>query len=295
MSKIIVFGASGLLGASLAPILQSMGHIALTQGRTNASNLILNPLDPVAVASIFSQEQPDVVVNLIAATNVDECELKPELATLVNAEAVAVISNVILHNRKQNKPAPHLIHISTDQVYDGIGPHTEEKVQPINVYSSSKYAGEIFAGTVDATILRTNFYGKSKCAGRMSFSDWIIQSLKDRAPVTVFSDVKFSAIHINTLCKVIGMCIEKRPVGTFNLGCRDGLSKAEFALSLARELNINADNLKIGTSADVALKARRPLDMTLDVAKLESILNMSCPTMAEEIKHTAKEYLNEWN
>jgi dTDP-4-dehydrorhamnose reductase len=58
-------------------------------------------------------------------------------------------------------------------------------------------------------------------------------------------------------------------------------------------LDINADNLRIGTSADVALKARRPLDMTLDVAKLESILNMSFPTMAEEIKHTAKEYLNE--
>jgi hypothetical protein len=39
-------------------------------------------------------------------------------------------------------------------------------------------------------------------------------------------------------------------------------------------------------------KARRPLDMTMQVDKLERALGIICPSIGEEIKKTAKEYLN---
>lgn len=293
MSTVIVFGASGLLGASLVPVLRTRGYTVLAQSRGPGADLCLDPSNRTEVADVLALHRPVAVVNLVAATNVDQCETQTELAWQANAGVVAAIAEGI--HALGNAPAarPHLVHISTDQVYDGPGPHAEDEVHPINVYGLTKYTGELLAERVGATILRSNFYGRSRCVGRVSFSDWLVRSLREKTPITVFDDVKFSAIHIGTLCEFIARSIELRPAGIFNAGCRDGISKAGFALALAHALGLPTDNVKVGSSADAALKARRPVDMTLQVARLEAVLNLQCPNMLNEIQHTAKEYLND--
>ncbi|MEN9479184.1 MAG: hypothetical protein RLZZ298_579 [Pseudomonadota bacterium] len=293
MPTVIVFGATGLLGASLVPRLRARGHTVLAQSRGPGTELCLNPSDRVAVSAAFAKHRPAVVINLVAVTNVDQCEIQTELAWQANAGVVEAIVEGILALDNVPESRPHLVHISTDQVYDGPGPHAEDEVHPINVYGLSKYTGELLAERVGATVLRSNFYGRSHCAGRMSFSDWLVRSLRERAPITVFDDVKFSAIHIDTLCDLIARSIELRPAGIFNAGCRDGISKAGFALALARALGLPTDYVKVGTTADVVLKARRPLDMTLQVARIEAALDLQCPSMLNEIEHTSKEYRND--
>ncbi len=293
MSKVIVFGASGLLGASLVPMLRARGHTVLAQSRGPGADLCLDPSDRTLVAAGLAEHRPAAVVNLVAATNVDLCETQTELAWEANAGVVAAIADGIDACGGEQSFRPHLVHVSTDQIYDGAGPHAEKEVHPINVYGLSKYTGELLAARVGATILRSNFYGRSRCAGRVSFSDWLVHSLREKTPITVFDDVKFSAIHIDTMCDFIVRSIELRPAGIFNAGCRDGISKAGFALALARALDLPSDNVKVGTSADMTLKARRPLDMTLQVARLEAALHLQCPSMLKEIEHTAKEYLND--
>lgn len=292
MSNVIVFGASGLLGASLVPVLRTRGYTVLSQSRGPGADLRLDPSNRVAVAAALSLHRPVAVVNLVAATNVDQCEMQTELAWQANAAVVAAIAEGILALGNDPASRPHLVHISTDQVYDGPGPHAEDEVHLVNVYGLSKYTGELLAERVGATVLRSNFYGRSRCAGRVSFSDWLVRSLRSKTPITVFDDVKFSAIHIDTLCDFISRSIELRPAGIFNAGCRDGISKAGFALALAYALGLPTDNVKVGTSADAALKARRPVDMTLQVARLEAVFNLQCPNMLSEIERTSKEYLN---
>ena len=287
MSRVIVFGASGLLGASLVPALAGRGHDVLAQGRGEGAALRLDPLDADALARAFETHRPNAIVNLIAATNVDQCEEQPVLAWRANVAVVEALAGAIA---RRGDGRPHLVHVSTDQVYDGPGPHAEAAVQPINVYGLSKYAGELLAERVGATVLRTNFFGRSHCPSRTSFSDWLVASLRDARPITVFDDVLFSALHLQSLCDVIAAAIERRPAGVFNAGCRDGISKAGFALSLARKLSLSTAAVKVGTSSDVALRARRPLDMTLDVSRIERALQMSCPSMDAEIERTAKEY-----
>ena len=293
MSTVIVFGASGLLGASLMPALRARGHTVLTQSRRPGADLYLDPSDRTAVASELARYRPDAVVNLVAATNVDLCETQTELAWQANAGVVAAIAYGIAACGGVQALRPHLVHVSTDQVYDGAGPHAEDEVHPINVYGLSKYTGELLAERVGATILRSNFYGRSRSVGRVSFSDWLVRSLREKKHITVFDDVKFSAIHMDTLCDLIARSIDSRPAGIFNAGCRDGISKARFALALADSLDLPIDNVKVGTSADAAFKARRPLDMTLQVTRLEAAFHLQCPTIWAEIAHTAKEYLND--
>jgi dTDP-4-dehydrorhamnose reductase len=293
MATVIVFGASGLLGASLVPVLRACGHTVLTQSRDSGADLRLDPFDRGAVATALARHRPSSVINLVAATNVDQCEAQTELAWQVNAGVVASIVEGILTLDNDPASRPHLVHISTDQVYGGPGPHAEDEVHPINVYGLSKYAGELLAERVGATVLRSNFYGRSRTAGRVSFSDWLVRSLRDKTPITVFDDVKFSAIHIDTLCDFIVRSIVHQPAGIFNAGCRDGVSKAGFAMALARALGLPTENVRVGTSADVALKARRPLDMTLQVSRLEAALDLQCPNMLNEIEYASKEYLND--
>ena len=64
----------------------------------------------------------------------------------------------------------HLIHISTDQIYDDSRPSIEADINIQNVYSFSKYAADLCVSSVSSTVLRTNFFGKSLCANRVSFS-----------------------------------------------------------------------------------------------------------------------------
>jgi dTDP-4-dehydrorhamnose reductase len=293
MSTVIVFGATGLLGASLVPVLRASGYTVFAQSRAVAADLRLDPSDRGAVAAALARHRPSAVINLVAATNVDQCETQTELAWQANAGVVAAIVEGILALGNNPVSRPHLVHISTDQVYVGPGPHAEDEIHPINVYGLSKYAGELLAERVGATVLRSNFYGRSRAAGRVSFTDWLVRSLREKTPITVFDDVKFSAIHIDTLCDLIVRSIVLRPAGIFNAGCRDGISKAGFAMALASALGLATENVRVGTSADVALKARRPLDMTLNVARLEAAFDLRCPNMLDEIEHTSKEYLND--
>ena len=293
MPVIIIFGAYGLLGSSLALALAREGYKIVRQSRRDEAELRLDLLDKSALTVALLEYKPEVVINLVGLTNVDQCEIKPQLAWKANTNAVKTLTESLVVVGEKLGRTPHLVHVSTDQVYDGPGPHSEEDIDLINVYALSKYAGELFAERVEATVLRTNFYGRSKCNGRVSFSDWLVHSLEERVPITVFDDVTFSAVHIDTLCSIIGKCIECRPVGIFNAGCRNSITKAEFAFQLARNLNLSTEEVTVGSSGDLALAARRPLDMTLNVARLEHALNMKCPDILSEIERTSKEYLND--
>ncbi len=293
MSRVIVFGASGLLGSSLVPILKDLGYEVFTQGRFGTVDLCLDSLDSKSIAVILIKYRPMFVINLIAATNVDLCEVQPDIAWQGNVEAVSAIVDGIVVCGDKSGIRPHLVHISTDQVYDGSGHHTEEKIHPINVYGLTKYTGELLASSIGATILRTNFFGRSRCLGRQSFSDWLVNNFLEKNPITLFDDVRFSALHLNTLCKIIAQCMLHRPIGAFNAGCRDAITKADFALKLAKELGISVENVRVGLSTDFVFKARRPLNMSLQVSRLERALNIELPTILNEIEQTAEEYLND--
>ena len=292
MSTVIVFGSTGLLGSRLLPLLQAGGYKVIAQTRKKEGGVCLNPLDRNSIAKAFSYHNPIAIINLIGLTNVDQCEGDPESAWLANTSVVSSITDVILSLYPNKDLRPYLVHVSTDQIYYGHGPHSENSAHPINVYALTKYTGELLAQRINSSILRTNFFGRSTLIDRPSFSDWIIRELKQGNELTLFDDVRFSGIHIETLCAIIILCIKLHPIGIFNVGCHDSISKAQFALELANQLNLNIDNVKIGKLSDVSLRARRPFDMSLNIQKFENVFKMHCPSIINEINKTVLEYKN---
>jgi len=286
MTRVLILGASSMLGSSLAPILRKAGYYVIRQSRSNGYDLQFDLLSADDWTMALSQSKPDVVINLAAATKVDLCEKDPQLAFLGNvAPLLGFIQASAQHDTK-----PHLLHISTDQVYDGSGPHSEGNVQPCNVYALSKHCAELVLSGYPSTIFRTNFFGLSRAPTRLSFSDWIIKSVISRSSITILQDVLFSPIHLTTLCEIIALGIERRIMGTFNVGSHFGFSKAEFANLLATRLSLPTQFLQLGKLDDLNLCARRPLDMRMNSSHFEDSFSFALPTLSNELLKAVNEY-----
>jgi dTDP-4-dehydrorhamnose reductase len=288
MVKVLVTGATGLLGCSLVPLLQEHGHQVTSMGKTHASDMNIDLTCSEQTARALGDAEPDVIVNLAALTNVDRCETHPQEAYLLNVKTVENISTWI---RVADK-ACHLVQVSTDQVYDGPGPHAESDVTICNFYGMSKLAGELIAGTVPCTILRTNFVGRSICDGRASLTDWLHAALIGGTNIKVFEDVIFSPIAIRTLCYYIERCVVDKPLGVFNLGSADGMSKADFAFAFATALGFETNNVeRVRANIVNTLVARRPTDMRMQCGRFEACMNTKLPLLIDETRCIATQYI----
>ncbi len=286
--RILVFGGSGLLGSSLVPYLRLCGHEVLSVARVGEGGVRVDLTKSSQVNTLLDKTMPEVIVNLAALTNVDECERNPQRAYMTNVRIVENLSKWM--QGKGN--ACHLIQISTDQVYDGVGSHAEDDITLSNIYGFSKYAGELVAASVSSTIVRTNFFGPSQCPSRSSLSDWLAQSLKQGESITVFDDVRFTPLSLCRLVELLEQLIVRKQQGVFNLGSREGMSKADFAFILAEVLGLSNKNMTRGTSDKIRLTAYRPKDMCMDSSYFEKIFDVRLPTLLEEIKSMKDVYVN---
>jgi dTDP-4-dehydrorhamnose reductase len=287
MVHVLVTGATGLLGSALVPLLQKCGHKVTCLGHTRVTDLNVDLVNYEHMARALDHARPEVIVNLTALSNVDRCETHPQEAYLLNVKAVENLCAWIL----TGGPACHLIQISSDQLYDGVGPHAEDALTIRNHYAMSKLAGEFVAGAVTGTVLRTNFVGRSMREGRSSFTDWLYDALRSGTPINVFDDVMFSPLAIGTLCAFIERCIVERPIGVFNLGSREGMSKADFASAFASAIGLPTMNMaRCSVSAIATLAARRPTDMRMKCEKFESRMKLKLPRLIDEIHVLANDY-----
>jgi dTDP-4-dehydrorhamnose reductase len=285
MTRVLVTGAMGLLGCSLGAALESHGWDVIRHGRHRGD--VIGDLTDARIASgIVAQSHAECVVNLAALTDVDRCEVHPREAYALNTR---VVENLVEAIRRLSN-APHLIQISTDQIYDGPGPHGEDDVTLTNYYGFSKYAGELAAKGVSSTVLRTNFFGRSRCSNRNSFSDWIVGALNRGESVQVFEDVYFSPLSLDRLAYFIALAVDRRVAGVFNLGSRQGMSKADFCYALADSLNLATATMSRAKSSERVLRAYRPKDMRMDCERFETAHGVVLPTLQQEIESMKRYY-----
>lgn len=286
--RVFLFGAYGRLGSVLSSVLSKSGHSVLRQGRQASAEYSFDPTNHQRLMSELQNCNPDVIVNLIGLTNLQTNETNNELALLVNTKIPEYITRH-LSSRPDNKQ-PKFIHISTDQVYSKEGFNTEEDALPINRYGKTKLLGEKFAIAAGGIVLRTNYIGTSKANDLNTFSDWVVESLRQQTTINAFCDIHFNPLHVSTLCNLIQETIYNYRPGIYNAGCRGFFSKAELILEIARGLNLSSEAVKV-VNANFPDGVKRPKNMVMDVSNFEENFGTKLPSFKEEFEKTLRDYL----
>jgi dTDP-4-dehydrorhamnose reductase len=277
--SILVLGAYGRLGLVLSRSLAKF-HNILRQGRNKDAQIYLPNINKDSLANIIEDNDITVVINLIAMTDVGDCEVRPSDAFFANA----IIPKYIRAAIDEVNNEIFVLHVSTDQVYSGGGLLDENFSSPCNVYSASKLAGEHLIGSSNNTcILRTNYFGLSEVSNKSSYLDWLVDSIKRDQRINTYEDVFFTPVGSQTLCSVILAIIDQGTSGTYNFGSSKSISKAEFAFLVANILGVSSPNFEcIEYPADAVVK--RPKNMSMESQKLLNELNLDPIDVEIEVK-----------
>ena len=244
--KLLIVGGSGLLGINWACLVRDDFKVIIALHNRNIS------LDGVVTEKIsiesnetlfedFNRIMPDIVVNAASLTSVEACEKNFNKAKEVNTDAASNIA-IVCEELKIK-----LVHISTDHIFSGKNQFSDEycKASPLNNYARTKYQAEIEVknSNPSSLIIRTNFYGWGT-SYRHSFSDLIINNLRNNLQVHLFADVFFTPMLIDELVSSINELIGLNQCGIFNVVGSDRLSKFEFGLKVADCFGLNPSLIK---------------------------------------------------
>lgn len=286
--KIVVTGASGLLGANFSIHAQQSGHDVLALYHRHRIQLPytycrqIDLSDREQIDAMIETIRPDWIVHAAALTDVDWCEENRQAVQQVNVEATRHLANVC------KNVGTRLLCVSSDSVFSGsVGNYSEnDKPEPVNVYARSKYQGEIIVTDIlqkHSLIVRTNFYGWSP-AHKSSLSEWVLQRLQSGQGVPGFQDIRISPILTNHLSRTILEMIAKDLKGVFHVSGSTPVSKYDFALEIARTFGVRTDLVTPVSIDDHQLHAPRPKDTTLNIEKISGILRQGMPDLASGLQ-----------
>ncbi|MEK6982303.1 MAG: SDR family oxidoreductase [Candidatus Micrarchaeota archaeon] len=286
--KILITGASGLLGSNLCFIAAQKGLEVV--GLYNAHEVKIKGVKTVKAdlsqANFFSSLnfKPDVIIHCAALTNVDLCEEDKTLAEKMNITAT---ENVLDFAKSSNAK---FIFISTDSIFDGKTPfHKEsEKPHPINYYAQTKVDAEaIVKKYLNHVIVRTNMYGFNiqNSKTKLSFSEWLTNKFENKEKITAFTDFHFSPLVVNNLCEALLELAQNDFTGTINVAGEGRISKYEFALMFAKEFGFD-ESLVIPTKMSELenLRAERPKENSLDISLAKKTLKTVLLDIPDGIK-----------
>jgi dTDP-4-dehydrorhamnose reductase len=281
--KILVTGASGLLGERVAKLALEREHEVFATYKehpvTIGAAIKLDLTDNKEITDLVHKLGPEVIVHTAAYTDVDGCDVNKELARHVNTEAtknLAIASHDI---------DAHLVYVSTDYVFDGEkGSYREEDTpNPINYYGYTKLMGEEFVKQCAKSwcIARASvIYGWG--GSKLNFATWLMENLKQGKKVKVLVDQYVSPTLNTNLAQMLLEIAERRLSGILHTAGADRVSRREFALKLAEVFDLNAELIKPARMCEISWEARRPKDSSLDVSRCSSVLIKSKPMRLEE-------------
>ncbi len=183
-------GAGGLVGRAMADHCRALGDEVVLYAHRD-----LDITNREAVRETILKQQPELVVNCAAWTNVDGCESNPEKAFAVNAAGPENLAAAC------KDVDCGFVTISTDYVFDGAKSdfYTQlDTPNPLSVYAASKLAGEqLPAGVYDRSIIvRTGYiFG----TGGTNFLSTVVERARKGERLKAISDAYGTPTYANDL------------------------------------------------------------------------------------------------
>jgi dTDP-4-dehydrorhamnose reductase len=294
MTRLLITGASGLLGLNLALMAHALGYDVV--GCANDSFMLhaqfpvlqVNLLDTDQIRGRILELNPSLIIHCAALASLEGSEADPELAKRLNAEVPGEIARVTFeHDIK-------MIHISTDSVFDGKrGGYSEtDTPSPLNVYAQTKLEGEyaVSSANKEAIIARVNFYGWS-LGGKRSLVEFFFNNLSQNIKANGFKDVFFCPLYTRQLGLTLLEMASKSLAGLYHVLSSEALSKYDFGVKIARKFGFDDQLVNPILLSESGLTATRSHNMTLNVDKLQRDLGHTMPGQDECLDSLYKDYL----
>jgi dTDP-4-dehydrorhamnose reductase len=287
--NIVLFGGSGQVGVELRRTLAPLGRLVVL-GRAEA-----DLARPETVRAVLRGHPADVVVNAAAHTAVDRAETEPDLARRINAESVGVMAEEVAAR------GGWLVHYSTDYVFAGTkegGYREEDPTGPLNVYGSTKLAGErlVAASGCRHVIFRTSWV---HAPHGTNFIATMLRLLAERDELEVVADQVGAPTSARLIAAVTAVAIARLtdpsrptpPGGIYHLAA-DGATSwhgyAEFIATVARaagaRVRVAADGIRPIPSSSRPQAARRPANSRLDTGRLRGTFEVRLPPWQDDVR-----------
>jgi dTDP-glucose 4,6-dehydratase len=242
VSKILVTGGAGFIGSNFVRMMLTesdhqivnldlltyagnLENLRDVEGHGNYSFVKGDITDAAAMAQVFGEHKPDIVVHFAAESHVDRSVLDATAFVQTNVIGTQVLLDQSRHNQVQR-----FVHVSTDEVYGSLGAwgyFTEETpIQSNSPYSSSKAGSDLLVRAavhthdMDCVITRcSNNYGPYQFPEKLI--PLMIANAHEDKSLPIYGDGKNVRdwIHVIDHCRGIKRAMEAGVKGeVYNFG-----------------------------------------------------------------------------
>ena len=298
MIKVVITGSNGLLGQSLLILLlkdkdsyqvYGFSRGKNRSGREDFNYISIDITEKEELDKKLEQIQPDYIINTAAMTQVDDCETNKQACDILNVDVVKWMT------RFASKSKTHIIHLSTDFIFDGKKGYYKEtdKPNPLSYYGLSKLKSEqvLKDSKINFTILRTILvYGKVFDMSRSNIVLWVREMLEKNKEITIVDDQYRMPTYVEDLAMACKIVMDKKALGIYHISSNTLLSVYEIAQQIAETFDLNKNLIKPISTSTLNQKAPRPAKTGFDLSKTNSQLRFYPKSFKEDLQ-TFKESL----
>lgn len=292
MTRLLITGATGLLGARACLLAAQAGHPVLGVARNACAEmpgveLVSADLSSQGAADEIAKDfRPDWIIHCAALPDIDRCEREPEEAHLQNVGMTEWVAQAA------DRSGARLAFISTDVVFDGgKGDWREEdRPAPLNVYGHTKVAGEKIALTQTGNlVLRANIYGWN-LQPKFSLAEAVLDAVTQARAFPAFEDVSFTPLLTDHFIPLMFALMERGASGIFHMGGGEAITKFEFARQVALAFGHDASLVMPVRQSEVTGRASRPLRIDMNMEKTAGTTGMAIPDIQTGLRAMRQTY-----
>jgi dTDP-4-dehydrorhamnose reductase len=294
MDKVLVIGASGLLGYRTMLLGSNKYEMYGTYYTHKLEDKNLFQLDVTKkenVRDIIEKVKPDLVIDTHTLPNVDYSEEHSDETWNVNVNGT---KNIAEATKAQNAK---FVYISTSFVFDGTKQEYFETdmPNPVNYYGKTKWLSELLLVALDVNhiVVRTSLlYGKGGI-GKTSFIPWIIEKLNKNEKIEVISDQLLNPTYVDKMIETLFELYNKDAHGIFHVTDKECMSKYDLSVAAAKVFGLDSELLTPITSAKLAMIAKRPKILRMNSEKVEKETGTKMLSVEEGLKNFKKQMESE--
>lgn len=293
--KILLTGASGLVGSAFAQSATRRGHQVTGLVGTYvgdipglASKRSADLTDEAALTATVLELFPDAIVNCAAVSEPAQCEADPARAQALNVALPALLA------RLANHLSARFVHLSSEQVFDGASDSAytvKSPVKPINLYARQKVESERlvhtaapeFAVTIRAPLLSGNSLTGRRSLHERLFADWSA----GKTPKVYTDEIRQPCTAAN-LAELMVELIERPDArGVFHWAGADALSRYELARRIRTHFKLSetaAPLEPITRAADPRAASKRQARLALDLKPLAGVVKTPIETFEAQLE-----------